>query len=147
MTTDSIDLFNRICEALGLFDGARPLPPQHVLWTEILPAIAALKANNPEAAIVVEENQRTHRLWREALKKMVDANRRADGFLNRWREVEDDRQFLRTRVADLEKKLKTATTDSIKALANSGINTDCGACMEIAFTGTTTATHICEPKE
>lgn len=32
---------------------------------------------------------------------------------------------------------------TIKALKNSGIDTTCGACMEIAFTGITTNAHTC----
>lgn len=33
---------------------------------------------------------------------------------------------------------------TIQALKNSGIDTECGACMEVAFTGVTTNQHTCE---
>jgi hypothetical protein len=90
-----VDWFNQVCAALGLFDGARPVSVQSVLWSEVLPTIEALKANNPEAGILMEENLRLQRLWRSALGRMVDANRRADGFLTRWHECERDREMLR----------------------------------------------------
>jgi len=34
----------------------------------------------------------------------------------------------------------------VQILKNVGVDVDCGACMEVAFTGTTTNTHTCEPK-
>lgn len=37
------------------------------------------------------------------------------------------------------------TPDIIQLLKNVGMDTDCGACMEIAFTGITTADHTCAP--
>jgi len=88
------DWFNQVCAALGLFDGARPVSPQSVLWSEVLPAIEALKANNPEAAIFIEENQRVHRLWADALTRMAQAHRRADGFLQRWNDLRQDHAML-----------------------------------------------------
>jgi hypothetical protein len=88
------DMLNRVCEALGLFDGARPVSPLTVLWKEVLPAIEALKANNPEAAILVAENQRVNGLWRDALARLADANRRADAALNRWHELRRDYELL-----------------------------------------------------
>lgn len=33
----------------------------------------------------------------------------------------------------------------ITALKNSGVDTECGACMEVAFTGVTTNAHTCQP--
>jgi hypothetical protein len=95
--------FNQVCAALGLFDGARPVSPAKVLWEEVLPTIEALKLNNPEAGILVRENERAQRLWREALGRMVEANRRADGFLRRYHECEEDRASLK-RSLDLLKK-------------------------------------------
>jgi hypothetical protein len=95
------DWFNQICHALGLFDGARPASRQVILWQEVLPAIEALKANNPEAAVVVEENQRVHRLWIDALGRMADANRRCEGAIRRWEECEQDRQSLLRTVKSL----------------------------------------------
>lgn len=65
------DWFNQVCAALGLFDGARPVPVERVLWEEVLPAIEALKANNPEAGMLVRENQRVYKLWKDALEKLV----------------------------------------------------------------------------
>lgn len=35
---------------------------------------------------------------------------------------------------------------TLKALKNSGIDTECGACMSVAFTGTNVNEHTCEPK-
>jgi len=35
--------------------------------------------------------------------------------------------------------------DTIKALKNSGVDTECGACIEIAFSGMTQAEHECKP--
>lgn len=32
----------------------------------------------------------------------------------------------------------------VQILTNSGIDTTCGACMEVAFTGTTTNVHTCK---
>jgi chromosome segregation ATPase len=61
------DWFNRTCEALGLFDGARPVPMAKVLWDEVLPTIEALKSNNPEAGALVREHERVYGLWRDAL--------------------------------------------------------------------------------
>lgn len=92
------DWLNQVCAALGLFDGARPVSPQQVLWDEVLPMIEALKTNHPEAGILVRENERLQRLWRDALAKMAEANRQADGALRRWRECEDDRQSLLRRL-------------------------------------------------
>lgn len=37
-------------------------------------------------------------------------------------------------------------TSIIQALKNSGIDIECGACMEIAFTGVTTNEHTCDVK-
>ena len=96
------DWFNQVCAALGLFDGARPVSPQEVLWDEVLPTIEALKRNNPEAGVLVRENERAQRLWREALARMADANRRADGFLQRYREVESERVSWRAEVRRLQ---------------------------------------------
>lgn len=101
-TTRPDDWFNQVCAALGLFDGARPVSPQRVLWDEVLPMIEALKANNPEAGVIVTELQRVHGLWRDALARMADANRRAAGFLERWHEVEADRDSLRRTVQTLK---------------------------------------------
>ncbi len=64
------DWFNQICAALGLFDGARPVSTQSVTWKEVLPMIAALKANNPEAAVMVAELQRVRELWADALHRL-----------------------------------------------------------------------------
>ncbi len=64
------DWFNQICAALGLFDGARPVSTQSVTWKEVLPMIAALKANNPEAAVMVAELQRVRELWADALRRL-----------------------------------------------------------------------------
>lgn len=72
------DWFNQVCAALGLFDGARPVSTSEVLREEVLPAIQALKENNPEAAILIEENVRLQRLWRDAL-AMAVANKRKEG--------------------------------------------------------------------
>jgi hypothetical protein len=36
-----------------------------------------------------------------------------------------------------------STEDVLHVLHNSGVDTDCGACMEVAFTGVTTNQHIC----
>lgn len=69
------DLLNQVCKALGLFDGARPVSAQQVLWTEVLPMIEALKTNNPEAAVMIEELQRVHGLWRDALMRLVEIRR------------------------------------------------------------------------
>ena len=33
---------------------------------------------------------------------------------------------------------------TLKALKNSGVDTECGACMEVAFTGVTTNQHTCQ---
>ena len=66
--------FNQVCAALGLFDGARPVPVSRVMWDEVLPAIEALKTNNPEAGVIVRELERAQRLWREALAKQVEAH-------------------------------------------------------------------------
>jgi hypothetical protein len=98
--TAPCDWLNQVCAALGLFDGARPVSPQRVLWGEVLPTIEALKTNNPEAGVLVQENERAQRLWREALAKMVDANRRADRFLIRYNECEADRQSLLRRLRE-----------------------------------------------
>lgn len=35
----------------------------------------------------------------------------------------------------------------IKILTNLGVDTSCGACMEVAFTGVTTNSHTCSNKE
>lgn len=70
------DWFNQVCAALGLFDGARPESPQRILWDEVLPAIEALKRNNPEAAVLMEENIRAHRLWASALARVVQKKSR-----------------------------------------------------------------------
>ena len=86
--------FNQVCAALGLFDGARPESPGRILRDEVLPTIEALKVNAPEAGVLVREQQRVYGLWRDALAKLVDANRRADRFLQRYNECEADRQSL-----------------------------------------------------
>jgi hypothetical protein len=69
-----LDWFNQICAELGLFDGARPVSPSEVLWAEVLPAIRALKADNPAAAIFINELRHTQELWRDALKRFADTN-------------------------------------------------------------------------
>jgi hypothetical protein len=38
------------------------------------------------------------------------------------------------------------TAYALQLLKNSGIDTTCGACMEISFTGVTQAAHTCPPK-
>ena len=91
-----MSILNDICTELGLFDGARPVSPDVVIRDEIIPTIRALKRNNPEAAILVEENQRLQRLWRDALGKLVEERRRCDGFLERYHECERSRQSLLT---------------------------------------------------
>lgn len=104
--------FNRVCEALGLFDGARPVSVERVLWGEVLPAIEALKANNPEAGVLVREQQRVYGLWRDALAKIADAHRRADGFLNRYHECEAARLSLLAELQRIQsEKLKTTTPE------------------------------------
>lgn len=109
--------FNDICAALGLFDGARPVSPAHVLWTEVLPTIEALKTNNPEAGVLVREQERVYGLWRDALAKMAEANRRADGFLERWHEVEADRNLLRNALKDMEAPFRPRFDVEIRAEA------------------------------
>src|SRR4051812_5691963 len=39
-----------------------------------------------------------------------------------------------------------ANAIALRALKNMGIDTDCGACMSVAFTGTNINEHTCEPK-
>ena len=89
-----MSILNDICIELGLFEGARPTPVEDLVRKEIIPTIRALKQNNPEAAILIEENQRVHRLWRDALGRLIEERRRADGFLRRYEECERDRQSL-----------------------------------------------------
>lgn len=92
------DWFNQVCAALGLFDGARPVSPQRVLWDEVLPTIEALKTNNPEAGAMVREQERVYELWRDALAKIVHANRRADA-------LQRERDTLQGQLREHEKRL------------------------------------------
>jgi hypothetical protein len=102
------DWFNQVCAALGLFDGARPISPQRVLWEEVLPTIEALKTNNPQAGILVRENERVQFLWREALARQCEEFKRADGFLARWRTCEDQRLSLLRELQELRGKPQAA---------------------------------------
>lgn len=49
--------------------------------------------------------------------------------------------------AELQKERKQRVEFTMQALRNSGIDVECGACMEIAFTGVTTNEHTCAGAE
>jgi hypothetical protein len=44
-------------------------------------------------------------------------------------------------------ELRTEPRDIIRILTNLGIDTTCGACMEVGFTGTTTNLHTCDDRK
>ena len=119
-TTRPESWFNQVCKALGLFDGARPVSPQRVLWDEVLPTIAALKANNPESGVLVEENQRVQMLWRDALSRMADANRRAGGFLRRAEKAEAELLELRKAANAGATLSDQGATESAQSISGSG---------------------------
>lgn len=112
------DWFNRICEALGLFDGARPVSVKRVMWDEVLPAIEALKTNNPEAAIFIDELKRKESLWRDALKRLCDI-RQGVG----WHDPEDGFYYYPRELPDLltVKAEKLAAADTQRAEARQQI--------------------------
>lgn len=67
-----------------------------------------------------------------------------------WLKTADDRALVDLARGYIEQvvQLKHARTMAeelaLHALQNCGADTDCGACMEIAFTGATTNQHTCK---
>jgi hypothetical protein len=82
------------------------------------------------------------------------ATARADAAWHSHRDAEEARQQLEDKVRSARHALWACATkpadseaDITQALKNVGVDTTCGACMEIAFTGVTLTSHICEKRQ